>query len=139
LTVSSYIPRALDEVVRSRAGNRCEYCRLAQAGQEATFHIDHVHPRRLGGETVSENLALACVSCSLRKGAASVADDPNTGDPEPIFHPRRQVWHEHFRPQDDGTVSGLTATGRATISRLRINRVLAVQIRFEEIERGRYP
>jgi hypothetical protein len=46
-----------------RAGQRCEYCRLSQLGQEATFHIDHVVPRAAGGPTVAENLALACVSC----------------------------------------------------------------------------
>lgn len=30
----------LRRLVVERAGNRCEYCRLAQEGQEATFHID---------------------------------------------------------------------------------------------------
>ena len=50
--------------------NRCEYCLLAQAGQEATFHVDHVTPRVAGGPTIDGNLALACVGCSLRKGAA---------------------------------------------------------------------
>ena len=29
---------------RNRALGRCEYCQLSQAGQEATFHIDHVMP-----------------------------------------------------------------------------------------------
>ena len=47
-----------------RAGDRCEYCQLAQEGQEATFHIDHIMPVTAGGPTVLENLALACVSCS---------------------------------------------------------------------------
>jgi hypothetical protein len=35
--------RLLDEVVR-QAGDRCEYYRLSQASQEATFHIDQVVP-----------------------------------------------------------------------------------------------
>jgi hypothetical protein len=52
-----------------RAGNRCEFCQLSQLGQEAAFHIDHVVPRAAGGLTVADNLALACVSCSLRKWA----------------------------------------------------------------------
>jgi hypothetical protein len=38
-----------------RAGNRCEYCRLSQLGQEAAFHIDHVIPRAAGGPTVADN------------------------------------------------------------------------------------
>lgn len=37
----SYISASLRKLVISRAGNRCEYCRLSQKGQEATFHIDH--------------------------------------------------------------------------------------------------
>jgi 5-methylcytosine-specific restriction endonuclease McrA len=65
----SDITSSLREEVRLRAGNRCEYCRLSQVGQEAAFHMDHVKPRAAGGPTTSENLALACVSCSLRKWA----------------------------------------------------------------------
>jgi 5-methylcytosine-specific restriction endonuclease McrA len=63
----SDIPARLRRLVVSRAGDRCEYCRLAQKGQEATFHIDHILPKMAGGRTAAANLALACVSCSLRK------------------------------------------------------------------------
>jgi len=56
------IPCEIRRAVVERAGERCEYCGLAQAGQEATFHIDHVMPRVAGGQTTLENLALACVS-----------------------------------------------------------------------------
>jgi hypothetical protein len=56
------IPLSFQRRVRLRAGNRCEYGGISQAGQEATFHIDHVHPRREGGPTALENLALSCVS-----------------------------------------------------------------------------
>jgi len=52
----------LRRLVVNRAGNRCEYCRLSQEGQEASFHIDHISPRALGGSTEPDNLALACVS-----------------------------------------------------------------------------
>ena len=50
------VPAELRRQVIFRAGDRCEYCGLAQEGQEATFHIDHIfqvespldsgHPRR---------------------------------------------------------------------------------------------
>lgn len=137
--MSSDIPRALDHAVRVRAGHRCEYCRLAQDGQEATFHVDHVLPRALGGETESGNLALACVSCSLRKGAAAEGFDPETGASAPLFHPRRQAWQDHFHLDLDASLSGLTAEGRATVTRLKMNRPLAIRIRLEEVARGRYP
>ena len=87
----SDISRPLAELVTLRATNRCEYCRLSQLDQEATFHIDHVVPRAAGGPTEAENLALACVSCSLRKWAKQTAPDPDTGNDEPLFNPRAQA------------------------------------------------
>lgn len=35
-----------------------------------------IHPSVAKGPTVEDNLALACVSCSLRKGARMTAVDP---------------------------------------------------------------
>ena len=75
-----HISAKLRRLVRNRSGERCEYCQLSQAGQEASFHIDHITPLASGGQTVAENLAFACVSCSLRKGARQTVMDPNTGD-----------------------------------------------------------
>jgi len=72
------VPISLQRRVRFRAGERCEYCRIAQASQEATFHVDHVAPRVAGGATSFENLVLACVSCSdhRRCDAAIPSEDP---------------------------------------------------------------
>jgi hypothetical protein len=125
------------EVIR-RAGDRCEYCQLSQVGQEAAFHIDHVVPRAADGPTAIENLALACVSCSLQKGAKEVALDPVTNVQVPLFHPRTQVWEEHFRWELEWVVA-LTPTGRATASALALNRLFILRIRREEILRGRHP
>ena len=125
------------EIVR-RAKNRCEYCGLAQAGQEAVFHVDHISPLAEGGATSLDNLALACVSCSLRKGARKVATDPLSGRPAALFHPRQQQWDEHFRWKGC-RVQGLTDTGRATVDALKLNRLLAQAIRAEEEYRGRHP
>lgn len=93
----SDIPAFMRRLVLRRAGGRCEYCHLSQAGQEATFHIDHIIPVVAGGKTVAENLALACVSCSLRKGARQTTIDPATGNEAPLFNPRLDVWSEHFQ------------------------------------------
>ena len=62
----------LRRLIEKRAGGRCEYCRLAQEGQEATFHIDHIVPRAARGPTVSENLAVACVSSSADHDSTSM-------------------------------------------------------------------
>lgn len=65
------ILQTLRDRVILRAGNRCECCGLSQVGQEATFHVDHIVPVADHGTTEEGNLALACVSCSLKKGAAN--------------------------------------------------------------------
>ena len=137
--MSRHIPEALRREVRTRAGDRCEYCGIAQAGQEATFHIDHIQPRSRAGATTGENLALSCVSCSLRKGARSEGIDPDTGETVALFHPRRHQWAGHFRVGDGFAIVGLTATGRATLTLLQMNREIARLIRSEESARGRYP
>jgi hypothetical protein len=135
--VSDISPSLRAEVVL-RAGNRCEYCCLSQLGQEAAFHIDHVVPRAAGGPTAADNLALACVSCSLRKSAKQTALDPNSGEQVPLFSPRTQGWHEHFR-WDGERIVPLTPTGRATVAALALNRPLVLAIRQEEAARGRHP
>lgn len=90
------IPNTLRRQVVERALNRCEYCGLSQERQEAVFHVDHIQPVSLGGPTELENLALACVSCSLRKSARVIAVDPGTGNMVSLFHPRRDLWNLHF-------------------------------------------
>ena len=74
-----YISPSLRQFVFERADNRCEYCGLSQIGQAATFHVDHVIPLAEDGQTAEGNLALACVSCSLRKAARLNVIDPVTG------------------------------------------------------------
>jgi 5-methylcytosine-specific restriction endonuclease McrA len=76
--MTQYVPVALAKLVRARAGYKCEYCRLPQSSQEAAFHIDHILPQAAGGATVADNLALACVTCSLRKAARTFAYHPGS-------------------------------------------------------------
>lgn len=132
------IPVALQRFVRERARDRCEYCRLAQEGQEATLHVDHVVPRSKGGATSEDNLALACVSCSLRKGPRQDGPEPRTGDQHRLYNPRTDPWDEHFEILPDMVIEGRSATGRVTVAMLKLNRALAVAIRQEERTRLRY-
>jgi hypothetical protein len=132
------IPARLRRAVVRRAQNHCEYCRLSQAGQEATFHIDHVVPVVAGGKTLLGNLALACVSCSLRKGARQVAPDPQSDENAPLFDPRRHSWDLHFE-WSGVMILGKTPTGRATIEILALNRLMILNIRREEEYLGRHP
>jgi hypothetical protein len=134
----SDIPSSLQAEVVLQAGNRCEFCRLSQLGQEATFHIDQVIPRAAAGPTTADNLALACVSCSLRKWAKQTAVDPDSGEEVPLFNSRTQSWEEHFC-WDGVRVVPLTPTRRATVLSLAMNRPLIIAIREEETNRGRHP
>ena len=122
----------------ARAGSRCEYCGLSHRGQASTFHVDHVVPVAAGGATVFANLALACIHCSLRKGARQTARDPATGLSVRLFHPRDQQWNHHFRWVGSAVV-GLTASGRATIAALALNSPEHQIIRSFETILGRHP
>jgi hypothetical protein len=137
--VSPHIPLRLIQEVRDRAFEACEYCLLPQSSQEATFHIDHIVPRREGGETDVANLALACVTCSLRKGARMFAIDPQTQATVRLFHPREETWSEHFRLNDEFEFEGLSPIGRATIVAMGMNRPAIISIRKELHFLGRFP
>jgi hypothetical protein len=74
----------------------------------------------------------------LRKEARRSAVDPTSGRKVALFHPRRQRWRDHFR-WVGVRILGLTPTGRATVSALRMNRPLTLAIREEEAQRNRHP
>ena len=54
--------RKLRKRVLMRDAGACQIC-----GLEAT-HVDHVIPRRLGGDDSMDNLQALCRSCNLSKG-----------------------------------------------------------------------
>jgi hypothetical protein len=85
-----------------------------------------------------DNLALACVSCSLRKLARQTALDPESEEEVSLYNPRTQTWEQHFW-FDGERVVPLTATGRATVAALAMNRPSILAIRQEEAMRGRHP
>jgi hypothetical protein len=110
----------LGQQVRQRAGGRCEYCRLPQAGSRVPFEIDHIIARKHGGRTIASNLAVSCIYCNAYKGPNISGLDPATGKLTRLYHPRRHQWSAHFRYQG-GFLLGRTAIGRTTIRVLEIN------------------
>lgn len=121
-----------------QADGRCEYYGLSQTGQVANFPIDHIIRVAARGPTRTDNLVLAPVSCSLRKGARQTGVDPANGQQILLFHPRLQIWSEHS-PWKGVTLVGLTASGRGTIALLRLNRLLMLSIREEKRLLQRHP
>ena len=119
----------LREAVRERAGGRCEYCHLAQRHQQFhPFHIEHIVARQHQGSDDFSNLALACHQCNLHKGPNLTSVDPDTGEIIILFHPRRDMWDDHFR-WDGPVVAGKTATGRTTAWLLAMNSEERVELR----------
>ena len=120
----------LKQAVSENAGGACEYCRSRKDYSPDPFSVEHIHPRARGGADTSDNLALSCHGCNGHKHAKTDALDPITRERVPLFHPRRQRWHEHFEWNDDFTlVIGLTPTGRATSEALQMNRPGVVNLR----------
>src|SRR5260370_30692483 len=120
--MSEHIPVALIKLVRQRASQACEYCLLPQTSQEAAFHIDHIQPRAAQGSTDAENLALACVTCSLKKAARTHGRDRVSKEQVPLFHPRQDRLSAHFRSSRGCRLIGQTPPGWATILALGSNR-----------------
>jgi hypothetical protein len=137
--MSRHVAANLTLLVRKRAGNVCEYCCLPQSSQEATFHVDHIQPTVAQGATTADNLALACVTCSLRKAARIEARDPHTKRLVRLFHPRRDRWGDHFVWTNGWRLAGQTPMGRATIVALGMNRPAIIAIRRTLVALGRFP
>jgi hypothetical protein len=68
------------------------------------------------------------------------AIDLETGDLVGLFHPRTQVWYEHFEWVLEGTeVQGKTPIGRATVMALQMNHGAIVLSRRRWVQVGWHP
>lgn len=138
--MSVYVPVELQRAVRARYGNCCAYCHTAEDLTIVVFEIEHIVPRALGGETVLDNLCLACPMCNRCKADRTRAVDPATGREVPLFHPHNDDWTNHFAWSEDGTrIVALTPTGRATLAALRMNRPQLIRMRRMWVVMGEHP
>jgi hypothetical protein len=116
--------------ITKRANGRCEYCQSQEKYSPDPFSIEHVLPLSKGGLTIADNLAFACQGCNNHKYIATEAIDPATGQSVSLFHPRKDVWSEHFVWNNDASLLvGLTPKGRATVEKLQLNRAGVVNLR----------
>ncbi|MBI3362830.1 MAG: HNH endonuclease [Chloroflexi bacterium] len=124
------IPGDLRDFVRERAKGRCEYCLTSEELSGIRCEIDHIVPRSRGGATIADNLCLACGACNGHKHARTHAIDPESGAQVLLFNPREQRWNDHCAWNADHTeITGLTPTGRATVTALQMNDPLIVGAR----------
>jgi hypothetical protein len=134
------VSASIRRLVSARARNYCEYCR--SSGQFATesFNVEHINPRDRGGATTLDNLAWTCFGCNSHKHTKINGIDPETGERVPLFHPRQDVWSDHFTWNEDFTqVIGRTACGRATVVTLKLNRPGVSNLRRVLVAAGEHP
>jgi len=127
------------DLVRRRAGDRCEYCHIPQdATPFITFHIEHIIAKQHvdAAHDDLEGLAYACDRCNAFKGPNLSSIDPDTGDKVDVFNPRTDMWSEHFS-LSGGRIVGLTPIGRATARLLNMNDSRRIELRLQCLdERG---
>ncbi|MDB6003938.1 MAG: restriction endonuclease [Prosthecobacter sp.] len=124
---------ATARLVRERGAGRCEYCHLPEAVAELPFQIDHIIARKHLGPTQESNLAFACYPCNSAKGPNIAGIDPVSSTLAPLFHPRKDLWSDHFEWQG-AWLFGKSPRARATIQVLGINDAEAVALRESLLE-----
>jgi hypothetical protein len=135
-----YIPVDIQRQIRNCFANCCAYCRTAEALTVAIFEFEHIVPRSAGGATVFANLCLSCPTCNRYKSHLLRAVDPVTFVEVPLFHPQQDRWIDHFSWNEAATeIIGATATGRATIVALRMNRPQLIRLRRMWVAMNEHP
>lgn len=126
--------------VRERAKGICEYCLSQVEYATNNFSIEHIIPKSAGGSDALENLALACQGCNNHKFTKTSFEDPLNLVTVELFHPRKQNWDDHFSwNKDCSKIIGITATGRATVDCLKLNRKGLVNLRKVLYAKGEHP
>lgn len=111
----------LRRVICARAAGRCEYCRIPELRPLLQrFHVEHVIARNHGGTDNLDNLAWACQRCNELKGPNLGSIDPDSRQKVWLFHPRQNVWEDHFEIQGL-RIEGRTPVGRTTAWLLELN------------------
>ena len=117
--------------VRQRAGCACEFCGVTEESAASELTIDHYQPQAKGGGDDLDNLVYSCPKCnSYKSDYWSVDNQPA------LWNPRIDPATLHFIEAEDGLLHPLTATGRLTIERLRLNRPPLVNNRRQRAQRA---
>ena len=126
--------------VALRADHRCEYCHAPEVVFNFPFEVEHIIPIAQSGVDDAINLALACRSCNLWKAAHLDGFDPESNATVLLFHPRTDQWEAHFAVDPErGDILGQTPSGRATITRLRLNHPAQRLARQQWMRLGLFP
>jgi hypothetical protein len=134
------VSRVLRQAVRENASFCCEYCFSQWKYCPDPLSVEHITPRACGGSDDESNLALSCQACNGHKHVAVSAIDPVTEKEVPLYHPRQDVWSDHFAwSAGFSEIIGKTPTGCATVERLQLNREALVNLRAVLRSVGKHP
>lgn len=139
MAIRHRISPTLRRALAIEAAYACSYCRSpALAG--VAMAVDHIIPLARGGSHGRGNLCQACYRCNEFKGPLIQAVDPLTEQIVALYHPKTQIWAEHFAWSSDGLqILGLTAHGRTTVAALRMNDPWVMRARQIWILAGIHP
>jgi hypothetical protein len=104
----------------------------------ATFNVDHIVASQHRGDNDPSNLAFCCPKCNRKKGPNLAGIDPLTQSVVALFHPRHEMWADHFQ-WNGPLLIGATTTGRATVAVLDLNSDERVRLRKSLIAEGHWP
>ena len=110
----------LRQRIHQSAKECCEYCLFPQSETAISHQIDHVRAKQHGGTDDEDNLCLCCAVCNRYKGPNLSSIDPETQEVTQLFNPRKHLWTQHFR-LDNERIVGLTPEARATAFLLQFN------------------
>ena len=128
------------KALKTRAKQLCEYCFSPEYFSPDPFECDHIIPISKGGNDDLENFALACSGCNGLKHDSTHATDAATGQSVPLYNPRRHIWSEHFTWNKGFTlIIGISPTGRASVSKLKLNREGLINLRTALVKVGEHP
>ncbi len=126
--------------VAARASHHCEYCHAPELVFNFHFEVEHIIPISKQDTDSTDNLALACRSCNLRKGSSTSVISPNSNIEVRLFNPRNDQWHQHFLADpESGIVNGITDIGKVTVEKLMMNSSSQLSARKLWIRLGLFP
>lgn len=126
-----FLSQKIRAFIAQRALFRCEYSQSRADCACESFEVEHIYPLSLNGTNDPGNLAFSCRGCNSRKSDRVEAIDPFTKQMTLLFHPRNDLWEEHFAWDDSYLLAiGLSSIGRATVEALQLNRQGLVNLRW---------